>query len=134
MAFQAMQTGHAVMSTFHASSVEKLIQRLTGDPINVPRTYVDTLNVIVICRAVALPNGDQVRRVTSVSEIISYDSSSGLVLFRGGVPLEPLYGPVRVRRLPEQLSVGAGHRPTEGNIPRTTGEGYTATWRSAQRC
>ena len=76
VAFQAMQTGHAVMSTFHASSVEKLIQRLTGDPINVPRTYVDTLNVIVICRSVALPNGDQVRRVTSVSEIISYDSSS----------------------------------------------------------
>ena len=30
IAFQAMQTGHGVMSTFHAASVEKLIQRLTG--------------------------------------------------------------------------------------------------------
>ena len=29
VAFQAMQTGHGVMSTFHANSVEKLIQRLT---------------------------------------------------------------------------------------------------------
>ena len=28
IAFQAMQTGHACMATFHASSVEKLIQRL----------------------------------------------------------------------------------------------------------
>jgi Flp pilus assembly CpaF family ATPase len=37
VAFQAMQTGHGVMSTFHASSVEKLIQRLTGDPINIRR-------------------------------------------------------------------------------------------------
>ena len=36
IAFQAMQTGHAVAATFHASSVEKLIQRLTGNPINVP--------------------------------------------------------------------------------------------------
>ena len=28
IAFQAMQTGHTCLSTFHASSVEKLIQRL----------------------------------------------------------------------------------------------------------
>ena len=30
IAFQAMQTGHACMATFHAATVEKLIQRLTG--------------------------------------------------------------------------------------------------------
>ncbi len=38
IAFQAMQTGHACMSTFHAASVSKLIQRVTGNPINVPKT------------------------------------------------------------------------------------------------
>ena len=38
VAFSAMQTGHPVMSTFHAASVEKLIQRLCGDPINIPKT------------------------------------------------------------------------------------------------
>ncbi len=37
IAFQAMQTGHAVCATFHASTVEKLIQRLTGMPISVPK-------------------------------------------------------------------------------------------------
>ena len=52
IAFQAMQTGHAVMATFHASTVEKLIQRLTGSPISVPKTYVDNLNVVVIQSAV----------------------------------------------------------------------------------
>ena len=52
IAFQAMQTGHGVLSTFHAASVEKLIQRLTGDPINVPKTYIDNLNVVVIQAAV----------------------------------------------------------------------------------
>ncbi|MDD5039451.1 MAG: type II/IV secretion system ATPase subunit, partial [Dehalococcoidales bacterium] len=36
IAFQAMQTGHACMSTFHAASVSKLIQRVTGNPISVP--------------------------------------------------------------------------------------------------
>ena len=76
VAFQAMQTGHACMATFHAATVEKLIQRLTGAPINIPKVYIDNLNVVVICSAVRLPNGKEGRRVISISEIIGYDSIS----------------------------------------------------------
>ena len=76
VAFQAMQTGHACMSTFHASSVERLIQRLTGTPINIPKTYVDNLNLVIIMAAVKLPDGNIGRRVTSINEIIGYDSES----------------------------------------------------------
>ena len=76
IAFQAMQTGHAAMATFHAASVEKLIQRLTGDPINVPRTYVDNLNVVVIQSAVQLPNGKTARRCVSINEIVGYDPTT----------------------------------------------------------
>jgi len=76
IAFQAMQTGHPVMSTFHAASVEKLIQRLTGDPINVPRNYVDNLNVVLIQSAVNIPGKGLGRRVLSINEIIGYDSES----------------------------------------------------------
>ncbi len=76
IAFQGMQTGHASMSTFHAATVTKLIQRLTGNPINVPKSYVDNLNVVVIAQQVRLPNGRSGRRVTSINEIISYDSIS----------------------------------------------------------
>ncbi len=76
VAFQAMQTGHGVMSTFHASSVEKLIQRLTGDPINIPKTYIDNLNLVVIQAAVRLADGKSARRVLSVNEIIGYDPVS----------------------------------------------------------
>ena len=74
IAFQAMQTGHATMSTFHAASVSKLIQRVTGNPILVPKTYVDNLNVIVICQQVRLANGSLARRLTSINEIVNYDS------------------------------------------------------------
>lgn len=74
IAFQAMQTGHPVMSTFHAASVEKLIQRLTGDPINVPKNYVDNLNVVLIQSAVNVPGKGFCRRVQSINEIIGYDS------------------------------------------------------------
>ena len=81
VAFQAMQTGHAVMSTFHASSVEKLIQRLTGDPINIPKTYIDNLNLAVIQGAVRLADGRPARRVLSVNEIIGYDPASSSFSF-----------------------------------------------------
>ncbi len=74
IAFQAMQTGHPVMSTFHAASVEKLIQRLTGDPINVPKNYVDNLNVVLIQSAVNVPGKGMGRRVLSINEIVGYDS------------------------------------------------------------
>ena len=76
IAFQAMQTGHSCMATFHASTVQKLIQRLTGSPISVPKTYVDNLNIVVIQSSVRLPNGKVGRRAVSISEIISYDSAA----------------------------------------------------------
>ena len=81
IAFQAMQTGHACMATFHASSVQKLIQRLTGSPISVPKTYIDNLNVAIIQVAVRLPNGDTGRRAVSINEIISYDSKEDVFNF-----------------------------------------------------
>lgn len=73
IAFQAMQTGHGVMSTFHAASVEKLVQRLTGDPINIPKTYMDNLHVAIIQGAVRGPDNKTIRRILSVNEILGYD-------------------------------------------------------------
>jgi flagellar protein FlaI len=75
IAFQAMQTGHSVMATFHAASIEKLIQRVTGDPILVPKNYVDNLNVVILTSQVKLPNGKQGRRITGISEIVNYDAA-----------------------------------------------------------
>jgi flagellar protein FlaI len=81
VAFQAMQTGHAVMATFHASSVEKLIQRMTGNPINVPKAYVDNLNIAVIASAVRLPSGKTGRRILSINELVGYDPASDSFAF-----------------------------------------------------
>lgn len=71
VAFQAMQTGHPVMATFHAASVRKMVQRFTGHPINVPVTFIDNLNVVVIQQAIYM-NGKFLRRVTSIEEIEGY--------------------------------------------------------------
>jgi flagellar protein FlaI len=90
IAFQAMQTGHACMSTFHAASVSKLIQRVTGNPINVPKTYVDNLNVVVICQQVRLAKGGLGRRLTSINEIVSYDSVADTFSFIESFSWNPL--------------------------------------------
>jgi flagellar protein FlaI len=81
IAFGAMMTGQAVCSTFHAATVEKLIQRVTSAPINVPKAYVDNLNVVIICSGVRLPNGKPGRRILSISEIISYDPATNSFSF-----------------------------------------------------
>ncbi len=71
IAFQAMQTGHPVISTFHAGSVRSMVQRLTGHPINVPIASIDNLNIVLIQQAVE-QGGHFVRRVLSVTEIERY--------------------------------------------------------------
>ena len=76
IAFQAMQTGHGVMSTFHAGSVERLVQRLTGSPINIPKTYIDNLEICLIQAAVKVPGKGMVRRITSINEIVGYDPAT----------------------------------------------------------
>ena len=76
IAFQAMQTGHGVLSTFHASSVEKLIQRLTGSPINIPKTYIDALDVVIIQSSVRISGKGLARRIMSINEIVGYDPTS----------------------------------------------------------
>jgi len=78
VAFQAIETGHPVLSTFHAGDLQTLIQRLTSPPINVPKSHINGLNLAVfqnrIKRGLKL-----VRRVLSVNEIISYDPDEGSV-------------------------------------------------------
>ena len=83
-AFQAMQTGHPVIATFHASSIVKMIQRFTGDPINVPMRFFDNLNFAIFQEVVEDPNGGGIaRRVTGIDEVIGYNKHSDGVLTRG---------------------------------------------------
>jgi len=70
--FGAMQTGHPVMTTFHAGNVTKVIQRFTSDPINVPKTFMDNLDFVVIQLAIER-DGKLMRRVTNIDEIEGYN-------------------------------------------------------------
>lgn len=79
--FQAMQTGHPVVTTFHAGSVTKVIQRFTGHPINIPKTFMDNLDVVLIQMAVER-KGKRIRRVLSVDEIEGYNKEVDGIMSR----------------------------------------------------
>ena len=81
VAFQAMQTGHPVMSTFHAGSVDSLTQRLVNDPINIPKSNIDNLNIVLIQGAVTGKSGRLERRVLSINEITGFDGNANSVIF-----------------------------------------------------
>lgn len=81
IAFQAMQTGHPVISTFHAANMVSLIQRLSNDPINIPKTHMENLNIALFQGAVQGPGGKRVRRVLSINEILGYNPDGGNIMF-----------------------------------------------------
>ncbi|WP_297439378.1 type II/IV secretion system ATPase subunit [Thermococcus sp.] len=89
IAFQAMQTGHPVMSTFHAGDIKKMIQRFTGSPINIPVTFIDNLNIALFQQAVYV-KGRFLRRVLSVVEIEGYYEELGGVATRNVFEWDPV--------------------------------------------
>jgi flagellar protein FlaI len=88
MAFQAAQTGHPVMLTFHASDIVSMIQRFTGDPINVPETFMDNCDVALFQNRVKRED-EILRRVTSVQEIEGYSEEMGGVVTRQSFYWDP---------------------------------------------
>ena len=87
--FQAMQTGHPVVTTFHAGSVTKVIQRFTGHPINIPKTFMDNLDVVLIQMAVER-KGKRLRRVLSVDEIEGYNKEVDGIMSRKAFEWNPI--------------------------------------------
>jgi flagellar protein FlaI len=76
VAFQAIETGHPVISTMHAGTLGQLFQRLTSHPIDVPKTHIDGLNLALF--QARMERGRRfIRRVTSVNEIIGYEPDEG---------------------------------------------------------
>ena len=73
--FQAINTGHTTYSTMHADSVDTVISRLEGDPINVPRVMIQALDILCIQKMII--SGDKrVRRLDSIVEFIGLDPKS----------------------------------------------------------
>lgn len=46
--FEAMHTGHSVYSTLHANTVPEAVQRLTNPPIELPRSVLNSLSLLLV--------------------------------------------------------------------------------------
>ncbi len=77
--FQAVSTGHLGMSTVHAESVESCVYRLESAPMNIPRTLIAGIDIILVQKRVEI-GGKPTRKTVSVSEIVGLDPRSGEIL------------------------------------------------------
>ena len=77
--FQAVSTGHLGMSTVHAESVESTVYRLESAPMNIPRTLIAGIDIILVQKRVEL-NGKPWRKTISTAEIVGLDPRSGEIL------------------------------------------------------
>jgi flagellar protein FlaI len=70
--FQAMATGHTTYSTVHADSTKSLIHRLENKPIEIPRSMLQSLDIVLIQVKTQIDN-KHVRRCQQIVEIIGVD-------------------------------------------------------------
>ena len=66
--FQAMNTGHATLSTIHAGSIQETINRLTHEPISVPSVMFTALDLI-INQSIYTYGNSRIRRCHTIHEI-----------------------------------------------------------------
>jgi flagellar protein FlaI len=74
--FQAVSTGHLGMSTVHAESVESAVYRLESAPMNIPRTLIAGIDIILVQKRVEIA-GKPARKTVATAEIVGLDPRSG---------------------------------------------------------
>lgn len=74
--FQAMTTGHTCYSTMHAGSVEEMVLRLEGEPLNVPHHMLSALDIVCLQNLTYFKEM-RVRRNQSIVEIGGVDTETG---------------------------------------------------------
>ncbi len=70
--FQAMSTGHAAYATLHAGDIQQAIYRLENEPLNVPRSMIQFLDIIIV-QIQWTKGGVKKRRARGVYEVLGID-------------------------------------------------------------
>src|SRR3989338_8699127 len=80
--FEAMHTGHSVYATLHANSAEETVNRLTNPPINVPRTLLPAIGMILVMYR---NRRTGIRRIFQIAEIkneINFDLTNKINILK----------------------------------------------------
>ncbi len=81
--FQQMASGHPGMSTIHADSISKLVDRLTTPPINLPGNLIQNLDILIFSDTTSFKSKN-VRKIDTIMEILGYENGApvGNVVFK----------------------------------------------------
>lgn len=113
--FQAMATGHAAYGTMHADSVDAVIHRLESEPINIPRSLLEALDIVSV-QIQTRVGGKRVRRTKQLSEIVGLDPHTREILtnevFRW-VPKDDTFKYSGVSYVLERIRLEKGMQPGE---------------------
>ncbi|MEM0135694.1 MAG: type II/IV secretion system ATPase subunit [Thermoplasmatales archaeon] len=77
--FQSMAIGHTAVSTFHANDIPSFIHRLEGEPLNIPRSLISSLNIIVL-QAIVKKGERSVRRIQRIVEVVGIEKQTNEVV------------------------------------------------------
>ena len=114
--FQAMNTGHATLSTIHAGSVQETINRLTHEPISVPSVMFTALD-LVITQSLYSYSNNRIRRCVAIHEI-SVDEDGTIIprkLFEWDVQGDSFRKVAQCSRVLEEIAAMRGWTPDKVN-------------------
>lgn len=77
--FQSMAVGHTAVSTFHSNDIPSFIHRLEGEPLNIPRSMISSLNIILL-QGIVKVGGRSVRRILKVVEVVGVERQTNEVI------------------------------------------------------
>ncbi|MFH0971893.1 MAG: type II/IV secretion system ATPase subunit [Candidatus Micrarchaeota archaeon] len=109
--FEAMHTGHAVYSTFHAENVFQLKSRLVNPPVNIPELSLGALNLVVMQYR---QRRSGIRRTFEIAEFIEEDNKvSANVIYRWNPSIDQVEKVGESIRLYTTLGLYTGMKPKE---------------------
>jgi flagellar protein FlaI len=76
--FEAMHTGHSVYATLHANDVEETINRITNPPINISKTLLPSISMIIVMYR---NRRTGIRRIFQVAEMLKDGNANVLLQF-----------------------------------------------------
>jgi len=88
--FQAIATGHGGLGTVHADSVQAAVNRLTTEPMNVPKSLLgSTLDCVAMQLRIKLKD-KSVRRMVNVAEIVGHEMSTDQIVLNNAFKWDPV--------------------------------------------
>ncbi len=110
--FEAMHTGHSVYGTFHAERAYQVVKRLTNPPMDVPKTVMESLHLIVVQYRNRRTGA---RRTFELAEVLTTEGEEPEIniLYRWDAKTDSIKPVNKSRRLIDEIEMHTGYTEAE---------------------